>query len=106
MPRRTKPARRADSSGASSPTSNCKPVKPKKVLKRKAAISDDEMSERDVVEMVHEKSGGRWTAFAERAEEEDLAGHDDEELAADTGDAGAEEEGDEDEDDEEEDEDV
>lgn len=108
MARLRKPAADADSSGANSPTSSYKPTKSKmKKLKLTTAISDDEMSERDVAGMVHEKSGGRWTAFAERAEEEELEGrHDDEEPAADNGNAGADEEGDEDEEDEEEDEDV
>lgn len=103
MARRRKPARDVDSSGASSPTSSYKPTKSKnKTLNHKAAISDDEMSERDVVKKVHEKSGGRWTAFAERAEEEEIEGrHDDEEPAAGNGDAGAEEEGDEDDEDDE-----
>lgn len=64
------------------------------------AISDDELSEGGIAEMVHEQSGGRWTAFAERAEEPEPEPEDDDEPAEENGDAGADENGEEDEDDE------
>lgn len=106
MPRRARrpvPARAAPARG--SPILNDTPPKRgRKSLNRKAAISDDELSEGGIAEMVHEQSGGRWTAFAERAEEPEP--EDDDEPAAGNGDAGADENDDEDEDDEDEDDDM
>lgn len=94
--RRTAPAK-------STPTTNEPEKRSEKVLRRTIAVSDDELSEGGIAEMVHERSGGRWTAFAEREQEE----REDEKPVAENGDDGAEDEDDEEgEDDEDMDEDV
>ena len=86
------------------PVANHIPLKRnRKTLKGDVAISDDELSEGGLAEMVHEKSGGKWTAFAERAEEPKPMPEDDE-NAAENG--AADEDDEEGEDDEDMDEDV
>ena len=96
MPRR---AKRTTPAHGSPILYDTPPKRGRKSLKGKAAISDDELSEGGIAEMVHEKSGGKWTAFAERAKEPEY-----DEPAAENGDTGADEN--EDEDEEEDDEDL
>lgn len=94
-------------SPARSPATNDTPTKRNsKVLKRNTEVSDDELSEGGIAEMVHESSGGRWTAFAEHAEQSQSVEKED--PVAENGDAGEDKnEGqEEDEDDDEDDEDM
>lgn len=101
MPRGAKRAAPARKSAVADDTTS---KRGSKSLKRKTAISDEELSEGGRAEIVHEKSGGKWRAFAERAEEPESKDND--EPAAENGDAGAEKDEAEDEGDEEDDEDL